>query len=355
MSLFVPVIVFGLGVWIYGLLMRHYALKRLTVTRSFDRYTVFRGETGEMVEVVRNRSGLPIPWLRVESRISHFLHFGVQDNLTVSGQMYHQSLFTLLPWRKITRRHKVTYLRRGAYNLGNAALTVGDLTGILTASRDQDMDVPLLVYPHIPDEEELPIPLSVLTGEWRLRRSLTRDPFLYRGLRDYAPGDPVRDIHWPATAKAGETLVRIHDPSARIRVIVLLNCQLKEKQWDNLNEEEQGPVEDLISLAAGLCIYAVRSGLTAGFIANMPIGESKECARLLEGEEETLLGTFARLRVLRVLSFTELLRTVQLPSDTDVVILSAYRCDADEEQAERLRDLGCRVTFYVPGEDGAAS
>ena len=84
-----------------------FALKGLQCSRSFSVPAAHEGETAEVIEVVRNDRPLIVPWLRLESRISSHLHFGRQENLGVSGEMYHRSLFMLMPYQQITRRHKV--------------------------------------------------------------------------------------------------------------------------------------------------------------------------------------------------------------------------------------------------------
>ena len=359
MNILIPVIVLILLCVGYGFLLKHLALKGLTVERHFSSPAVYAGETGEMVEVVCNDRPLPVPWLRVESRIPAGIRLGRQANMTVSGNLYYQSMFMLLPFQRITRHHHVRFVKRGRYDLGNAALTAGDLLGFAVCGREQQMSVPLTVYPALPDEKDLPEPLTFLTGEWARQRQLLTDPFLYRGIREYRPGDPVRDIHWPASARTGETMVRVHDPSARLKLLVVINSQLRADQWENLMDYEQGTIENEISLAAGLCVTALRNGLEAGFAANMPEdGDKGTVIRLPEagpGREEELLSAFAGLRILRTLSFTEFLRTIDVPEGTDVVILTSYTNEADDRQAERLRAEGCRVTVCVVPKAGEVS
>ena len=74
-------------------------LKKLSCWRSFSRSSFFEGESGELVEVVRNDTFFLIPWLRVETCISPHLRLGRQDNLQVSGEMYYCSFFSLMPQR----------------------------------------------------------------------------------------------------------------------------------------------------------------------------------------------------------------------------------------------------------------
>lgn len=335
-----------------GVLLQKVGLKGLTCTRAFSRPAVFEGDDGEMIEVVRNDRPMIIPWLRVESRISQHLRLGRQDNLHVSGSMYYCSLFTLMPYQQVRRRHKVRFLHRGEYNLGSASLTAGDVLGLFQCNREQAMSVPVLVYPRLLAEDEVPAPLSRLMGEVISRRQLLSDPFLVRGIRPYQPGDPVRDIHWPATARMGETQVRVHDRTAQTRLMVILNVQRKDAQWgDVLMDYEEGDIEYGISVAATLCVQALRAGLAAGFAANMPVGEEKSCTVMLPSggaaREEEMLTTFARLTILRTLGFPTFLESLTAYSGLDMLILSCY--DSDEIQAamRQLRRSGNQVELHL--------
>ena len=336
------------GIWCVAI---RFGLKDLSCTRSFSRPAAFMGEEIEVIEVVRNDKPTIIPWLMVESRISPYLRFGRQDNLHVSGEMHYCSQFTLMPYQQIRRRHRVRFLHRGEYNLGNASLTAGDLLGFSRWQRTQDLDAPLLVYPSLYADEELPIPMSRMLGELTRRPQLLQDPFLVRGIRPYMPGDPVRDIHWPATARTGEAQVRVHDYSARTKLLVILNVQKQEIQWhDHISEEDAEFVERAISLAATVCVRALRDGLAVGFAANMPVSEVKESTVLLPAEgaarEEELLATFARLKVLRSQHFPAFLADLAGLTGMDMVIMSPYDSDAIQTAMEELRRNGNQVHFH---------
>ena len=142
MLIFLGALLVLYGIWCLTI---RYSLKHLSCTRAFSRPAVFEGEEAELVEVVRNDNPFIIPWLRVESRISPFLRLGRQDNLHVSGDMYYCSLFTMMPYQQVRRRHHVRFLHRGSYDLGNASLSAGDMMGLSTFHRNQALTVPVLV------------------------------------------------------------------------------------------------------------------------------------------------------------------------------------------------------------------
>ena len=330
----------------------NWGLKRLSCSRKFSCRAAFEGETGEVIEVVRNDRPCMIPWLRLESRISPHLRLGKQENLQVSGEMYYCSFFTLMPYQQILRRHRVRFLRRGAYDLGNAALTTGDIFGFFRFARNQELSAPVLVYPRILEQEELPLPVSLMLGDLIRRHQMLQDPFLVKGIREYQPGDPVRDIHWPATAKTGQTQVRVHDVTARAKLLVVLNVQAQELQWSNyISEKEADVVEDGIRLAASLCLYALRAGLSAGFATNMPLGSGNGGTVFLPApgtaREEELLDAFAQLNVRCTKKFPVLLEELADQQGLDILVLSRYTGQTMENALEKLRRNGNQVQLHL--------
>src|SRR5262249_33745312 len=74
----------------------------------------------------------------------------------------------------------------------------------------------------------------------------------FYGLRPYLPGDDSRLIHWPATARTGQPIVRHTSvPDAPAFLVVL----------DNTKDRYPGALcEEAVRVAASLCVAAVQSG-----------------------------------------------------------------------------------------------
>ena len=332
-------------------LMIRRGMKNLTCTRSFSRTRVFEGESGELIEVVRNDGPYIIPWLRVESYISPNIRLGKQDSIHVSSETFYRSCFTLMPYQQIRRKHHVQFLGRGVYDLGNASLGAGDLLGLTRFWRDQQLSTPVIVYPQILDTDELPYPLSHVLGELVTKTRTLSDPFLVRGIRPYLPGDSVKDIHWQASARSEDILVKLHDYTICTRLLVVFNVQSHDAQWDDYVRPEDVPtVEDTIRLAASMCLHAVRNGLAAGFVTNMPQHPRGESTKILptdgSAEEEQLLESFARLQLHCSEKFVTLLQSLQQYSDLDILVISPYDSDSIQKQLAALRERGNQVTFY---------
>ncbi|MBE5786188.1 MAG: DUF58 domain-containing protein [Clostridiales bacterium] len=342
--------VLGLGL-LQRMIIRKFGLRGLKYVRRFSESALFEGEYAEMIEVLRNDRPLFIPWLRAESRISPHIRLGKQENLSVKGEMYHKSVFTLRPFQQITRRHRVHFLRRGAYDVGNVTLSVGDLLALGVDHVELYTPAEMLVYPRLLPDTQLPLPVSRLQGDLTVRRHMLEDPFRVSGIRPYQRGDHPREVHWPATAKMGELQVKTHEYTADTRLMVVINCQMSENQWADLMEYEQAMIENAISIAATVCLNTLRAGVAAGLAANMPLGKQEGCALLppeggsARGEE--ILSACARLRIHREKNFLSFLEGLCFLRGTDILVLSAYTSPDVEERLQMLRAVGNTVTLHL--------
>ena len=329
-----------------------WALTRLRCSRELSRSTAFAGESGEMIETVGNHSPFIIPWLRLESHISPSLQLGKQNGLQSLHDSFYTSLFTLMPYQQIRRTHRVRFLRRGIYDLGGAAVTSGDILGVFRFGTTYEESPRILVFPRLLETEQIPALVSQQLGELSRRKHLLEDPFLVCGIRTYQPGDPIRDIHWPATARMGEAQLRVHDYSARTRLLVVLNIQGEDLQWqDRLSEQMEQTMEYAISLAATVCVRALDAGLCAGFAANTSTDDSRDTTLLLPTDGgatgEVLLSTLARLKTTRNQHFPIFLKQLQAHSDLDILILSCYDNEEIRQARQQLESRGCQVTFHL--------
>ncbi len=96
------------------------------------------------------------------------------------------------------------------------------LCGLVTCARRQTVPLPrpLSVGPR---PLAPPHPLPELFGAWgegAPRPAAVGD--VVRGVRDYVPGDPVRRVHWPSSARRGDLVVKeVEEPGAPRLVVAL--------------------------------------------------------------------------------------------------------------------------------------
>jgi uncharacterized protein (DUF58 family) len=328
----------------------------LTYSRSFSRSRAFAGETVEMVEVIRNAKPLPVPWLRVESRMSPSLAFdgkdgGADAEREIEGDQYHRSSFYAGAFAKITRRRRVRLKRRGYYPVGSVAMTGGDLFGLSQWTKQLETGAAVTVYPEPLDDRELDAPSSRWQGDLAVRRWIVSDPFLVSGIRPYQAGDSRRDVHWAATARMGSLQIKTHEFTADPRLLVILNVQAKENQWNDLMDYEQERIEYGIRLAASMIMKTLSAGLEAGFRANAPAyGETAPLAvepRRAQGQAEAVLDALARLTIKRARSFPTFLDDLGRVTGMDILILSCYDSALIRERTDALRAMGNSVAVRL--------
>jgi len=97
-----------------------------------------------------------------------------------------------------TVSYELTLADRGEWTLGPARLVVTDTLGLFRTTVTTEATATLLVYPELHD----------LSGHDAFagffKQTSVPDRQAFDGLREYAPGDPLRDVHWKSSAKRGE-------------------------------------------------------------------------------------------------------------------------------------------------------
>jgi len=148
--------------------------------------------------------------------------------------------------------------------------------------------------------------------------------------------------------------VRVHDHTLCTRLLVVLNVQSHDSQWDNyVRPEDVAQVENTIRLAASMCLHGLRNGLAAGFAANMPQKDLPGDSTVVlptDGliSEESLLESFAGLQIHCSEKFLSLLQRLEKYSGLDILVLSTYDSESIRERIAALEARGNQVTFYNP-------
>ena len=348
----VVVVLLALGQTLY---YHRRGLRRVQYARHFSQDRVFAGEEVELTEVLSNDKLLPVPWVRVESRISSRLQFQRQENLNIAMDLFHKSMFFLGSYSKITRRHRILCTRRGYYDCSLVSIVAGDLFGVAHDRADVLGDAKLFVYPAILKPEELPDTALRWQGDVTVKRWILPDPLLVTGIRDYRSGDPLKDVHWGATARTGSLQVKQRDYTVSPRALLVLNCQISERLMGAMEPADVDYLEGGVRICATLAAWCVRSGVEVGFLTN---GESRLESvdlrippRCSEAQLDRILEALAVLKIRMTLDLHVLLdRELEAGiSGLDILIVSAYWSAVLEERARKLRQMGNSVTWLKIG------
>jgi len=274
------------------------------------------------------------------------------------GSRVLRNAWTLSPFERVTRQFHVGAERRGVYELGPVGLTVGDLFAREAATEQRHAIDRFLVRPRT-------VPATALQrrdtwgGQDRARAGLSEDPSRFAGVREYAPGDPLRKIHARASARLGRPVVKRFEPSRDREVLVALDVQTAAgPTWETTWDADE--VESLFVVAASitrsLALERAAFGLAAaGYhgaesrFAHLPVSEAP-------GQLERVFDLLARLSSHPSAPFDRLLGMILrvVRPGTTVIVLTARDPTAYLAWLRRIERAGCRVVVVACGPDGVA-
>jgi uncharacterized protein (DUF58 family) len=116
--------------------------------------------------------------------------------------------------------------RRGRFEVGPLRVTVADPFGLVQRTRFLLGTEEVIVYPRVRDV--LPPPEMGgldLDREQPNVQSRIEPSGEFHTLRDYAPGDDLRHVHWRSTAHRGHLIMRQNEARRRTPVLVLLDVR----------------------------------------------------------------------------------------------------------------------------------
>ncbi|PQZ91067.1 hypothetical protein CQ018_13960 [Arthrobacter sp. MYb227] len=119
--------------------------------------------------------------------------------------------------------YRLRLASRGIYAIGPVNAQVTDVFGLATRPSSVDRPSALVAMPIKEILEPGPMPGERgAHGEASANRRLTPDSFDVM-TREYRDGDSIQRIHWPATARRGEIMVRQEDYRATPRALLILD------------------------------------------------------------------------------------------------------------------------------------
>ncbi len=269
-ALALPVFVFlliGFARW-----WRRHALDRVTYSRHLSYSHVFPGEPVDLTLEARNDKRLPVPWLIVSDTLPPQIAVGDANpaetpaRAPIAATMTHS--FVLRGGARARVRLRLSATERGYYPIGPADLRSGDPFSIVDATRHDESQTWLSVYPKLIPLAELGLPAKDLFGEQRARQRMFEDPSRTMGVRDYQPSDSFRSIHWKATARQGALQTRVYEHTVNTAIMICLNVATSPNAWQGVRHDR---LEHAISLCASIAYDGIERGFAVGVAVNCAV------------------------------------------------------------------------------------
>jgi uncharacterized protein (DUF58 family) len=157
---------------------------------------------------------------------------------------------------------------RGRYRIGPLTVRVADPFGMCEIPRAFEGTDDLIVIPVV---ETLPV--VQLGGEWTGSNDNQPSSIPAAGeddiaVREYRHGDPLHRVHWKATARRGELMVRREEQHRQSRATILLDVRDDAHEGEGLRSS----LEWCVSAAASLAIHLNRREYTLRIITDTGTG-----------------------------------------------------------------------------------
>jgi uncharacterized protein (DUF58 family) len=336
-------------------LWSRFGLRRITYERHLGTDRAVWGDEIGLDVVVWNRKPLPLAWLQAEDQVDEGVT--IRERPVVRGDRTDRAVLThtwTLAWyERVVRHLHIVADHRGSFSLHGVRLRVADLFARDVAVEERPYRQTYVVRPRsVPvrreDLDRAPI------GARRARASLFHDPALFSGVRPYQPGDPLRSVHWKATARLGAPVSKRFDPSRDREILLALDVQTVEGPYWNLVHDDDLS-EALCVVAASLARAALAEGSACGLAAAGFSGVRERIAYLAPSGGAGQLGrisdTLARLSVNASAPFERLLSSLahRISPGATLVTISALDPAGFLPVLRRLARSGFHVRHVVIG------
>jgi len=350
--IFMGLVVFGLVVlqnYVYNRLWD----KRLSLGIKFSSKEAFEGDSLYLHEELINNKFLPLPWVFVKFNVSRNLVFENTDKIVSADAHYQADMFSVMMYQNIKRKMSFVCSKRGYYRLRNVTLACSNLLYNRRFSKTIDNFTELTVFPKLLDNrDDVNLIYKSLDVTILSNSLINPDPFEFRGIREYQPTDPMRDINFKATAVAQQLMVNIHAPTSSKRLEIVLNLE-----YDRTHPEFE-LYEQAIRLVATMAERYISQGVKLGLHTNGKDILTGEDVSVKSGEGAShmykIFQALARVSLsFRVGHISSYLNDLKDDGDSPVyLIISRYHEKDFMDALEGMKNRGLSTFTIVPVQKG---
>lgn len=254
-------------VFVYG--QHTYCFKHwdenLKLDIRFSRDMVGVGEKFEIVENVSNKKRLPLPIFRIKFQTGRDLKSVVlvsEKNNATSDKFYYSDSLAVRGYEEIERRLECTCLKRGIYAIDKLYVSTNDLLLMSSFHDVFKANACLLVYPKRVNYGKMEYNYNQLNGDILAKLKYLADPFEFRGIREYMPGDGLRKINFKASARSNDLMVNTFNQTIQRSVCIICDVSTSHSYVsDSL-------IEGSLGLASTIAEDLLLEGYEVSFVSN---------------------------------------------------------------------------------------
>ncbi|MBT6706772.1 MAG: DUF58 domain-containing protein [Chloroflexi bacterium] len=303
------------------------SLEEITIDRTASVDHAFQDDEIEITFTIENHKPLPVPWLEINEYVPRGLL--IEGNKAVEqaylGGAEISAMTSLGGYERVRVKRKLTALARGSYRLGKTRLRSGDLFGLYPAEATLDHTAwSIFVYPTIKALPGFALKARRPIGDSVSRIRLWDDPSRPAGVREYRPGDPIKNIDWKTTARRGDMFVRQFDPSVSEHAVIFAEAVTTDVPWEGYRSDV---LEGTMTAAASIANHALDLGYKVGLVTNGVSSSSGSHSVVTPGtgaaQLTMLLESLAMVHPIGVRSLDELARSKRgaIPSGATLILV----------------------------------
>ncbi len=306
------------------------------------------GDELEEIVTLRNDSFLPLLYAEVRDR-SSFPEYTL-SSVRAAGAG------STLEWRA-----RAVCSRRGVFTLGPWDILTGDPFGIFSVTHTYNQRVEVLVYPPLAALPPGLLPRGQMQGDERpLHQPTAAESLNAVTTRPFQPGDPLRRLHWPTSARREAPFVKVFQPQASATFWLAPDLDAAAQAGEGADSTLETTITLLASLAAELLKQRMAVGL-------LTVGSEAQALLPQRGQEHfwQILRALAALQAAPGCPFAATLakaRGLLSPQDVLLAVTPSLSTDwiAPLHQINRGPQRRAEVILldaasFVPGGDGKAA
>lgn len=290
-----------------------------------------QSQAGQMVRMtisIRNRTFLPIPWIRC---------WVEQPGVVIAEERYKCCYLSLRPHECCTFNVEIPFRVRGEFRLGNITLQSGDLFGIFENQRHYSQERELLVLPEVTMLSGHVYGETVhMVGDHNVNLKSSMRGMGFFGLRNYDSGDAMNRIHWKASARYRKLMVKEFEQQRSRETVIMIDLNRN----GCFGQEPDTTLEKAVNIAASLAATGLKEGNQVGLVA---LGEKRVYLRPQTGRGHLILvlERLARVKADAADCFADTVfrESTGFPKGTRMMLITAR---ITPELVERLYQMTAR-------------
>ncbi|MEO7060502.1 MAG: DUF58 domain-containing protein [Lapillicoccus sp.] len=229
---------------------------------------------------------------------------------------------------------------RGRHTLGPLAVQLRDPFGLTTRFAQVGTTDEIVVLPRIDPLTGGQPAGNGIGAEGEIPHMVALHGEDDQSVREYRDGDDLRRIHWPATARTGELMVRQEDRPARRRAVILLDPRSEGHRGSGAGSS----FEWAVSAVASLVTHLAGQGYAVHLVSSESVHDGQA---VVSTEPDQALDLLAEARMGTDADFDDLIRAGHQVSASGGLVI-AVLADRDEEALRQV------ASMRQPGGTGLA-